>query len=79
MEYTWQVVMDNFMPVIQRSVTFLSEGERPESRIDAVESSYVPFSIEPQFGSIPAGKKASFIVKFSPLDISEYEGRLICR
>jgi hydrocephalus-inducing protein len=40
---------------------------------------YVPFFIEPEFGSIPPGKKGSFKVKFSPLDVSEYEGRLVCR
>ena len=42
-------------------------------------SDVFPFVIEPQSGSIPAGKKGSFVVKFSPLDVSEYDARLIFR
>ena len=79
MEYNWQVVMDSFTPTMQRSVTFISQDERPESRVDVVDSSYVPFSIEPAYGIIQAGKKASCVVKFSPLDVSDYEARLVCR
>ena len=48
-------------------------------RVDVVETSYVPFLVEPAFGTIPAGKTASCIVKFAPLDANDYEGRLICR
>ncbi|KAK7505819.1 hypothetical protein BaRGS_00003090 [Batillaria attramentaria] len=71
MDFSWQVVMDNFSPSLQRSVTFMSEGERPESRVDIVEASYVPFAIEPQFGTVQPGKKAVCIVKFSPLDVND--------
>ena len=39
-------------------------------------SDVFPFVIEPESGSIPAGKKGSFVVKFSPLDVSEYEAVL---
>ena len=42
-------------------------------------SDIFPFVIEPESGSIPAGKKGSFIVKFSPLDVSEYEALLSFR
>ena len=42
-------------------------------------SDVFPFVMEPQRGSIPAGKKGSFVVKFSPLDVSEYDARLIFR
>jgi hydrocephalus-inducing protein len=79
MDFSWQVVMDNFTPSFQRSVTFISEGERPESRVDVVEATYTPFSVEPAFGSVLPGKRCACIVKFSPLDINEYEGRLVCR
>ena len=79
LDYNWQVVMDSFTPMMQRSVTFMSEGERPESRVDVIETSYVPFLVEPQFGSIPAGKSASCVVKFAPLDANDYDGRLVCR
>ena len=40
---------------------------------------YVPFIAEPSSGTIPPGKTATIAVKFSPLDVNEYEGRLICR
>ena len=78
MDYNWQVAMENFTPTIQRAVTFISEGERPESRVDVVDTHYIPYSIEPVFGTVPPGKKETFKVKFSPLDASDYEGRLIC-
>lgn len=42
-------------------------------------SDIFPFVIEPESGSIPAGKKGSFVVKFSPLDVSEYEAMLTLR
>jgi hypothetical protein len=43
MDYSWQVFMENMAPSLTRAVTFMSEGERPESRIDVVDASYVPF------------------------------------
>lgn len=78
MDYSWQVVMENMPPPPQRAVTFVSEGDRPESRMEVPDASYIPFSIEPEFGTIAGGKKQSFIVKMAPLDVSDYEGRLIC-
>ena len=62
-----------------------SMGGRPSSALTlAYEAGSVvsegsdvfPFVIEPESGSIPAGKKGSFVVKFSPLDVSEYEAVL---
>ena len=55
--------------------------DRPGSIVSSVISdvSYMPFSIEPDTGSILGGKKQSFKVKFSPLDMQEYEARLVCR
>lgn len=78
MDYSWQVVMENMPPPPQRAVTFVSEGDRPESRMEVPDASYIPFSIEPEFGTIGGGKKQSFVIKMAPLDVSEYEGRLIC-
>ncbi|XP_059164883.1 hydrocephalus-inducing protein homolog isoform X3 [Physella acuta] len=77
-DYNWLVVMDSFTPMMRRSVTFLSEGDRPESRVDVVETQYIPFSVEPQYGTIAAGCKMNVVVKFAPLDANDYEGRLIC-
>ena len=68
-------------PMTQRPGS--SMGGRPSSALAlAYEAGSVvseggsdvfPFVIEPESGSIPAGKKGSFVVKFSPLDVSEYE------
>ncbi|KAK6983379.1 hydrocephalus-inducing protein, partial [Biomphalaria glabrata] len=78
LNYHWHVLMDSFTPSVQRSVTFMSNGDRPESRVDVVDIPYTPFFVEPEFGTIAAGKSASCVVKFAPLDANDYEGRLIC-
>ena len=41
-------------------------------------AAYDPFSIEPPVGTILPGKSQVFKVKFSPLDVNEYEARLVC-
>lgn len=40
---------------------------------------YIPFIVEPSSGIVAPGKSAVVTVKFSPLDVNDYEGRLICR
>ena len=54
---------------------------RPQSAASSImsESGYCPFSIEPQSGTILPKKKATITVKFSPLDVQEFEARLMCR
>ena len=54
--------------------------ERPTSTTSSIISdvAYAPFTIEPEMGSILPGKKSTFTVKFSPLDVNEFEARLIC-
>ncbi|XP_075796761.1 hydrocephalus-inducing protein homolog isoform X3 [Pelodiscus sinensis] len=37
-----------------------------------------PFSVEPSSGIIPAGKKQQFLLKFSPLEVGEFEGHIFC-
>lgn len=39
---------------------------------------YYPFTIEPVFGTIQPGRKTDFNVKFSPLDVSDYDARIVC-
>ena len=58
-----------------------SQVVRPGSAASSVlsDAAYTPFTIEPTSGSILSGKRATFKVKFSPLDVQEYEARLICR
>ena len=56
----------------------------PEYRPDTPTSTiitdvaYTPYSIEPETGTVQPGKKATFRVKFSPLDVQECDARLIC-
>uniref|UniRef100_A0A7M4E0J9 HYDIN axonemal central pair apparatus protein n=1 Tax=Crocodylus porosus TaxID=8502 RepID=A0A7M4E0J9_CROPO len=41
-------------------------------------AAHPPFSIEPSSGVITAGKKKLFQVKFSPLEVGEFEGQITC-
>lgn len=43
------------------------------------ESGYVPFSVEPFFGKVDTGKTQIFKIKFSPLNVNDYQARLICQ
>lgn len=80
MDYNWQVVMDTFKTsAIINGLK--SVDEEPSSRSSSPASSpdpYVPFSIEPAFGTIPAKGTGNFTVKFSPLNMTENSGYLIC-
>ena len=62
-----------------RSSSALALAYEAGSVVSEGGSDVFPFVIEPEAGSIPAGKKASFSVKFSPLDVSEYEALLMFR
>ena len=39
---------------------------------------YIPFMVEPDTGSIAVGASQIFKVKFAPLDINDYQARLVC-
>ncbi|XP_013921615.1 PREDICTED: hydrocephalus-inducing protein-like [Thamnophis sirtalis] len=66
-----------------------AQSSRPFSQLASLLeslSSYIfpvvtrpPFSMEPSSGKIPPGKSQSLQVKFSPQEIGEFEGRLLCR
>ena len=43
------------------------------------ESGYIPFSVEPAFGKLEPGKSQSFKVKFAPLNLNDYQARLLCQ
>lgn len=71
-------------PSAQRKSVSFADGDqmRLPSRASTASADVVdmfPFTIEPDVGSIPSGKKQNFTVKFSPLDVRDYEARLICR
>ncbi len=44
---------------------------------EAIGSDFMPFSIEPQYGTIQPQSDATFTVRFSPLDIMQYGATLI--
>nr|XP_056718300.1 hydrocephalus-inducing protein homolog [Euleptes europaea] len=87
LEYFWKVVMEDS----GRAVNFakeLSQHSRPLSQLGSVLdsfSSYLfpavprpPFSIEPSSGIIPSESSQVLQVKFSPQELGEFEGRLLC-
>ncbi|XP_078527074.1 hydrocephalus-inducing protein homolog isoform X2 [Lissotriton helveticus] len=57
---------------------------RPESILESVSSllsvdpDVLPFTLEPSCGTIPALKKQNILIKFSPLEVGEFESQLIC-
>ncbi|XP_033896012.3 hydrocephalus-inducing protein-like [Acipenser ruthenus] len=59
-------------------------GSRPVSALESVsplltgDPDLPPFIVEPSIGVIAARKKQVFLIKFSPLDVAEFEGRLVC-
>ncbi|XP_066439738.1 hydrocephalus-inducing protein homolog isoform X2 [Eleutherodactylus coqui] len=61
-----------------------STNSRPSSVLESVSSllplgvEASPFSVQPHSGVIPAGEKREFLIKFSPTQVGEFEGRLIC-
>ena len=42
------------------------------------EMGYTAFSVEPDSGSVAVGASQIFKVKFAPLDVNDYQARLIC-
>ena len=58
-------------------------GRESESGIRSPQSAmteigYVPFTIEPDTGSIAVGASQVFKIKFAPLDVNDYQARLTC-
>ncbi|CAF1106189.1 unnamed protein product [Rotaria sordida] len=39
---------------------------------------YIPFTVEPDTGSIAVGASQVFKIKFAPLDVNDYQARLTC-
>ncbi|XP_022080460.1 hydrocephalus-inducing protein homolog isoform X2 [Acanthaster planci] len=85
LSYNWQVVMEEEV-LRRKSVSFADEDQlRLPSRCSTALSGaelladVSPFAITPEAGTVGVGKKQSFVVKFSPLDMQDFEGRIICR
>ncbi|XP_030099412.1 hydrocephalus-inducing protein isoform X1 [Mus musculus] len=55
-------------------------GSSLDSALDRwTEASPSPFSVEPPSGVVPVGKTQKLKVKFSPMDIGEFESSLYCQ
>ncbi|KAM6177458.1 hydrocephalus-inducing protein homolog [Erethizon dorsatum] len=58
----------------QATVSTLDSGVDPWT-----DGSLSPFSVEPSSGIVPVGETQKIKVKFSPLDIGEFESNLFCQ
>ena len=65
------------LPLVVRS-EHIRPSSPPASSVFS-EMSYMPFSVEPESGVIQPGKKTCITVKFSPLDVNEFDCQLVCR
>lgn len=60
-------------------------GARPASALASVMSvlmgnpERLPFSVEPNIGAIEPGALQNFNIRFSPLEVGQFQGRLLCR
>ena len=73
LSYKWALVHIDGSPLAPFSSQMGTEGT------EAGQSEVVPFSIEPSSGQIPPGEEAVFRVCFSPLDVRDWEYKLLCR
>ncbi|XP_030281249.1 hydrocephalus-inducing protein homolog isoform X1 [Sparus aurata] len=59
-------------------------GARPASALASVMSvlmgnpERLPFSVEPNIGAIEPGAMQNFSIRFSPLEVGQFQGRLFC-
>nr|XP_029134421.1 hydrocephalus-inducing protein homolog [Labrus bergylta] len=94
LDFTWKVLMDPRNSGDQgdgnltsrqgsRSVGVVS-GARPSSALASVMSLMIgnpelsPISIEPRIGAILPGAMEHFSIRFSPLEVAQFQGSLIC-
>lgn len=60
-------------------------GARPASALASVMSllmgnpELLPFSVEPSIGAIQPSSMQTFTIRFSPLEVAQFQGRLVCR
>ncbi|XP_072551301.1 hydrocephalus-inducing protein homolog [Salminus brasiliensis] len=92
LEYSWQVILETFGKtqcfnhgdMTPRSAQGSQTGLRPASSLASVSTLLLgnpelpPFSVEPSVGIIQPGVSQTFHIRFSPLEVAEYEARLHC-
>ncbi|KAL0967856.1 hypothetical protein UPYG_G00258420, partial [Umbra pygmaea] len=92
LEYSWQVLMDRHGKSVSFDIEDVNHRRCQSSRLEARPASSLesvsglmlgdpnlpPFSVEPSVGIISPGGTQTFKIKFSPLEVSECEARLVC-
>ncbi|XP_074644164.1 hydrocephalus-inducing protein homolog [Tubulanus polymorphus] len=85
MEYNWKVIMED-IPSHSQSSSVTDDTMSIAPSMQDVSSSMsivsdtgcLPFTVDPISGMLAAGKKQSFTVKFSPINVQDYDARLMC-
>ncbi|XP_034444093.1 hydrocephalus-inducing protein homolog [Hippoglossus hippoglossus] len=84
LEYSWQVVMDLISNTGNDQEAAASAEARPHSAVSSETSllkespELPPFSVEPSIGFIGPGSTQNFSICFSPLEVDQFQGRLLC-
>ncbi|KAM9301954.1 hydrocephalus-inducing protein homolog [Gastrophryne carolinensis] len=88
LQFSWQVQMEGRSRAAAneppRSARSSLTHSRPSSAMESVSSflsvgtEAAPFSIQPISGTVPAGEMQELLIKFSPVEVGEFEGHLTC-
>uniref|UniRef100_A0A8C4S4T7 HYDIN axonemal central pair apparatus protein n=1 Tax=Erpetoichthys calabaricus TaxID=27687 RepID=A0A8C4S4T7_ERPCA len=85
LQYSWQTTMEaNGRTIILNDRTGSRSLSHPTSTLESVstmmsaESELPPFNIEPIAGVIDPEEQQVFVIKFSPLELGEFEGEISC-
>lgn len=79
LSYKWGLVHMDGSPLAPFSSQLLQVGTEKTEASQSEGGEVVPFSIEPTSGQIPPGEETVFHVRFSPLDVRDWEYKLLCR
>ena len=77
LSYTWAGVHMDSSPLTPHSSQLDLDEETGEVKSEGGE--VMPFSVTPTSGQIPPGKEVACSVRFSPLDVRDWECKLVCR
>lgn len=77
LSYRWALVHMDQSPLTPHCSQLHLDAET--GSVQSEGGDVVPFSVAPSSGQIPPGKDAVFSVRFSPLDVRDWECKLVCR
>ena len=77
LSYRWSILHTDGSPVTPHSSQL--HLDKDTGNVESEGGEVVPFSAAPSSGQIPAGRDAVISVHFSPLDVREWECKLVCR